>query len=292
MTVLNTEIRSRASAVARQTGARWVAFGAIAIGVVYTLFPVWWMVSNSLKNRLDVFAMPPIWIVTNPSFVNYTQNFSEFRYAQYIFNSAIVALVTTVFSVAVGAMAGYALARFRYPRNMGFHLSFWILSTRMIPPIVTIVPLFIFFHFVGLVNTKTSLIIAYTTFNLPFVVWMMKGYFREIPRELEESAMVDGDTGFGAFWRIVLPLARPGLAATAIFCMILSWNELLFAVILTETASSNTLPMGIAARITQFRIQWGEISAISIVALMPALIVAFILQKHLVRGLSFGAGRV
>ena len=287
-----TEIDSRTSAIARQTGTRWIAYAAIAVGVGYTLFPVLWMVSNSVKTRLDVFTMPPIWIVSNPSLVNYTQNFSEFRYAQYIFNSAVVALVTTIFSVAVGAMAGYALARFRYPGNMKLHLSFWILSTRMIPPIVTIIPLFIFFHFMDLVNTKTSLIIAYTTFNLPFVVWMMRGYFHEIPRELEESAMVDGDTGFGAFWRIVLPLARPGLAATAIFCMILSWNELLFAVILTETASSNTLPMGIASRITQFRIQWGEISAISIVALMPALIVAFVLQKHLVRGLSFGAGRV
>ena len=287
-----TEIDSRTSAIARQTGTRWIAYAAIAVGVGYTLFPVLWMVSNSVKTRLDVFTMPPIWIVSNPSLVNYTQNFSEFRYAQYIFNSAVGALVTTIFSVAVGAMAGYALARFRYPGNMKLHLSFWILSTRMIPPIVTIIPLFIFFHFMDLVNTKTSLIIAYTTFNLPFVVWMMRGYFHEIPRELEESAMVDGDTGFGAFWRIVLPLARPGLAATAIFCMILSWNELLFAVILTETASSNTLPMGIASRITQFRIQWGEISAISIVALMPALIVAFVLQKHLVRGLSFGAGRV
>ena len=287
-----TEIDSRTSAIARQTGTRWIAYAAIAVGVGYTLFPVLWMVSNSVKTRLDVFTMPPIWIVSNPSLVNYTQNFSEFRYAQYIFNSAVVALVTTIFSVAVGAMAGYALARFRYPGNMKLHLSFWILSTRMIPPIVTIIPLFIFFHFMDLVNTKTSLIIAYTTFNLPFVVWMMRGYFHEIPRELEESAMVDGDTGFGAFWRIVLPFARPGLAATAIFCMILSWNELLFAVILTETASSNTLPMGIASRITQFRIQWGEISAISIVALMPALIVAFVLQKHLVRGLSFGAGRV
>ena len=178
-----TEIDSRASAVARQTGTRWVAYGAIAVGLAYTLFPVWWMVSNSLKTRLDVFAMPPIWIVTNPSFVNYTHNFNEFRYAQYIFNSAVVALATTVFSVAVGAMAGYALARFSYPGRLKFHLSFWILSTRMIPPIVTIVPLFIFFHFVDLVNTKTSLIIAYTTFNLPFVVWMMRGYFQKIPRE-------------------------------------------------------------------------------------------------------------
>ena len=120
---------------------------------------------------------------------------------------------------------------------------------------------------------------------------MMKGYFQEIPRELEESAMVDGDTGIGAFWRIVLPLARPGLAATAIFTMILSWNELLFALILTDTPSANTLPIGIAGRVGEYRIEWAEISAIAVVAGLPLIIFAFVLQRHLVRGLSFGAVR-
>ena len=206
-------------------------------------------------------------------------------------NSVIVGAVTTFLSVAIGTLAGYALARFRYPGSMKFHLSFWILSTRMIPPIVTIIPLFIFFVFVGMVNTKISLIIAYTMFNLPFVVWMMKGYFQEIPRELEESAMVDGDTGIGAFFRIVLPLARPGLAATAIFTMILSWNELLFALILTDTPGVNTLPIGMASRVGEYRIEWAEISAIAMVSGLPLIVFAFVLQRHLVRGLSFGAVR-
>ena len=120
---------------------------------------------------------------------------------------------------------------------------------------------------------------------------MMKGYFQEIPRELEESAMVDGDTGFGAFWRVVLPLARPGLAATAIFTMILSWNELLFALILTDTKSAQTLPSAIAGRVGVLHIDWAEISAMGIVALLPLLIAAFAVQRHLVRGLSFGAVR-
>ena len=283
--------RSRANAAARAHGTRWLVVGLLVFGVVYTLFPVLWMLSNSFKNGMAVFEMPPVWIVTDPVTDNYTKAFTTRPYGNYILNSVIVGLLTTALSVAIGSLAGYALARFRYPGSMKFHLSFWILSTRMIPPIVTIIPLFIFFMFFGLVNTRTSLIIAYTGFNLPFVVWMMKGYFQEIPRELEESAMVDGDTGFGAFWRVVLPLARPGLAATAIFTMILSWNELLFALILTDTKSAQTLPSAIAGRVGVLHIDWAEISAMGIVALLPLLIAAFAVQRHLVRGLSFGAVR-
>ena len=283
--------RSRGAAIARERTTRWIIYLAIAVGVIYTLFPILWMLSNSFKTRLDVFSMPPIWIVEEPTIRNYVKNFSDRPYLLFMRNSLIVGLVTTFLSVSIGTLAGYALARFRYPGNMKFHLSFWILSTRMIPPIVTIIPLFIFFMFVGMVNTKTSLIIAYTAFNLPFVVWMMRGYFQEIPRELEESAMVDGDTGFGAFFRIVLPLARPGLVATAIFTMILSWNELLFALILTDTPSVNTLPIGMAGRVGEYRIEWAEISAIAMVSGLPLIVFAFILQRHLVRGLSFGAVR-
>ncbi len=283
--------RTRAYAIARNRSTRWIMTGVLAFGVVYTLFPVMWMLSNSFKNGMAVFEMPPVWIVTDPVTDNYTKAFATRPYANYILNSVIVGLLTTLLSVAIGTLAGYALARFRYPGSMKFHLSFWILSTRMIPPIVTIIPLFIFFMFFDLIDTRTSLIIAYTAFNLPFVVWMMRGYFQEIPRELEESAMVDGDTGFGAFWRIVVPLARPGLAATAIFTMILSWNELLFALILTDTKGAQTLPSAVAGRVGVLHIDWAEISAIGIVALLPLLIASFVVQRHLVRGLSFGAVR-
>ena len=283
--------RARAFAIARNLSSRWIMIGVLAFGVVYTLFPVLWMLSNSFKNGMAVFEMPPVWIVTDPSFSNYVTGFVDRPYGWYMLNSAIVGALTTFLAVSIGTMAGYALARFRYPGTLKFHFSYWILATRMVPPIVTIIPLFIFFNYFGLVDTRTSLVIAYTAFHLPFAVWMMKGYFQEIPRALEESAMIDGDTGFGAFWRIVVPLARPGLAATAIFTMILSWNELLFALILTETSSANTLPIGLAGRIGEFRVQWGEVSAMGIVALVPPIIVAFALQRHLVRGLSFGAVR-
>ena len=169
------------------------------------------------------------------------------------------------------------------------HVSFWILSTRMMPPIVTIIPLFIFFGTLNLLNTKTAVVIAYTAFNLPFVTWMMKSYFQDLPVELEEAAMVDGDTRWGAFIRVALPLARPGLAATAIFSLILAWNEFLLALILTHTERSQTLPIGISGRVTQYTTYWGEISAAGFLASIPIMIFAFIVQRHLVRGLSFGA---
>jgi len=274
---------------ARERAKRWLVYALIAFAIVYTVFPVLWLLVNSFKTRLDMFAMPPIWIVDNPTLYNYVQTFVEREFVTYMFNSLVVALLTTALSLAIGTIAGFALARFRYPANTKFHLSFWILSTRMLPPIVTIMPLYIFFGFFDLLNTKTALVISYTGFNLPFVVWMMRSYFAEIPADLEESAMVDGDTRLGAFWRVILPLARPGLAATSIFCFILSWNELLFALIITETTSANTLPIGIAGRITQYKVEWGEISATGFAACVPIIIFAFIVQRHLVRGLSFGA---
>jgi multiple sugar transport system permease protein len=159
----------------------------------------------------------------------------------------------------------------------------------MMPPIVTIIPLFIFFGTLNMLNTKTAVVIAYTAFNLPFVTWMMKSYFQDLPVELEEAAMVDGDTHWGAFLRVALPLARPGLAATAIFSLILAWNEFLLALILTQTETAMTLPIGISGRVTQYTTYWGEISAAGFLASIPIMIFAFIVQRHLVRGLSFGA---
>ena len=159
----------------------------------------------------------------------------------------------------------------------------------MFPAIVTAVPLFLMMRDLRLLNTKASLIIVYTAFNLPFVVWMMRGFFDEVPRDLEEAALVDGDSRMGALVRVVLPLVAPGLAATAVFCLIVSWNEFLFALVLTQTDASMTLPVGIAGRVTQYEIKWGVMSAAGAVAIVPILVFAMAMQKYLVRGLSLGA---
>lgn len=266
-----------------------LAYVAVLFALFVTLFPIYWIALNSLKFNIDIFAVPPLWFDFTPTLANYDATYNERNFAGFAVNSLIIASASTAISVAFGTMAGYALARFRYPGNAKFHISFWILSTRMMPPIVTIIPLYIFFNFVNLDNTKTAVIIAYTAFNLPFATWMMKSYFQDLPVELEESAMVDGDTRWGAFLRVALPLARPGLAATAIFCLIISWNEFLLALVLTQTEQSQTLPIGIAGRVTQYTTHWGEISAAGFLAALPIMIFALIVQRHLVRGLSFGA---
>ena len=265
------------------------AYAVIALALVFTIFPIYWIALNSFKTSLDIFAVPPVWFDFQPTGMHYFAAFVERPFLVFALNSLAIAVGTTVFSMVFGTMAGYALARFTYWRNVKFHLSFWILSTRMMPPIVTIIPLFIFFGVLDLLNTKTAVIVAYTAFNLPFVIWMMKSYFQELPVELEEAAIVDGDTRWGAFIRIAVPLARPGLAATSIFSLILAWNEMLLALILTETQQSVTLPIGIAGRVTQYTTYWGEISAAGFMASIPIVIFAFIVQRHLVRGLSFGA---
>lgn len=274
---------------ARQTVSAGFAYLAIGLALVWTLFPVYWLALNSFKIDLDIFAVPPVWFDFTPTLKHYIATFIERPFLRYSLNSLIIAVSTTIISLIFGTMAGYALARFAYPGRVRPNLSFWILSTRMMPPIVTIIPLFIFFNYFSLLNTKTAVAIAYTAFNLPFVTWMMKSYFQDLPVELEEAAMVDGDSRWGAFIRVALPLARPGLAATAIFSLILAWNEFLLALILTQTEQSQTLPIGIAGRINQYTTYWGEISAAGTLASVPIMIFAFVVQRHLVRGLSFGA---
>jgi multiple sugar transport system permease protein len=278
----------------RRSGAklqvtRVASYALVFVALLLTLFPIYWIAVNSFKLDLDIFAVPPVWFDFPPTLKHYHAAFVERPFLLFAWNSLVIAVVTTLISLVFGTMAGYALARFKYPGRWKYHISFWILSTRMMPPIVTIVPLFILFNIFHLLNTKTAVIIAYTAFNLPFVTWMMKSYFQDLPVELEEAAIVDGDTRWGAFLRVALPLARPGLAATAIFSLILAWNEFLLALIITQTEQSVTLPVGISGRVTQYTTYWGEISAAGFLACIPIVLFAFVVQRHLVRGLSFGA---
>ena len=262
---------------------------ALGGALIIALAPVYWMLTISLKTEVDQFAIPPKWFSFSPTLQHYTDAFVTRSFGQYLLTSAIVAVVSTLFALVIGTLAAYALTRFRLPYNLDRKLSLWILSTRMFPAIVTAVPLFLMMRDLRLLNTRLALIIVYTAFNLPFVVWMMRGFFAEVPRDLEEAALVDGDSRLGALVRVVLPLVSPGLAATAVFCLIVSWNEFLFALVLTQTDAAMTLPVGIAGRVTQYEIKWGVMSAAGVVAMMPILIFALAMQRYLVRGLSLGA---
>jgi len=257
--------------------------------LLFALAPVYWMLTISLKSDVDQFASPPPWFGFTPTLEHYYDAFVTRGFGQYLLTSAIVSVASTLCALLIGTLAAYALARFELPGRLNRHLSLWILSTRMFPAIVTAVPLFLMMRDLRLLNTRASLIIVYTAFNLPFVVWMMRGFFADLPRDLEEAALVDGDSRLGALVRVVLPLVAPGLAATAVFCLIISWNEFLFALVLTQTDAAMTLPVGIAGRVTQYEIKWGVMSAAAAVALVPILVFALALQKYLVRGLSLGA---
>ena len=260
----------------------------VLFALLVTLAPVYWLVTISFKREIDQFAVPPKWFVFTPTLEHYADAFIARSFGQYLLNSLLVAVSSTICALVIGTLAAYALARFRLPRNLDRQLALWILSTRMFPAIVTAVPLFLIMRDLRLVNTRVALIIVYTGLNLPFVVWMMRGFFAEVPRDLEEAAMVDGDSRMGALVRVVLPLVAPGLAATAVFCLIVSWNEFLFALVLTQTDEAMTLPVGIAGRVTQYGIKWGAMSAAAVVAMVPILAFAMSVQRYLVRGLSLG----
>jgi multiple sugar transport system permease protein len=270
-------------------GGRLLSYGLVVFAVAAALLPVYWMMTISLKREVDQFAVPPKWFAFEPTLTHYRDAFVERSFAQYLVTSAVVAVLSTACALLLGTLAAYGLARFRLPRKLNTRVALWILSTRMFPPIVTAVPLFLLMSDLRLLDTWASLVIVYTAFNLPFVVWMMRGFFREIPRELEEAARVDGDSRLGALRRVILPLVTPGLAATAVFCLIISWNEFLFALTLTQTDNAMTLPVGIAGRVTQYEIEWGVMSAAGVVAMIPILIFALAVQRYLVRGLSLGA---
>jgi multiple sugar transport system permease protein len=271
------------------SGAKLLKYALALVAVLAALAPVYWMITISLKNEVDQFAVPPLWLSFSPTLAHYKDAFLARSFGQYLVTSLIVAVISTVCALAFGTLAAYALTRFRLPHKLDARLALWILSTRMFPPIVTAVPLFLMMRDLRLLDTKASLIIVYTAFNLPFVVWMMRGFFLEVPREMEEAARVDGDSRLGALWRVVLPMVAPGLAATAVFCLIVSWNEFLFALVLTQTDAAMTLPVGIAGRVTQYEIKWGVMSAAGVVAMLPILVFALAVQRYLVRGLSLGA---
>jgi len=261
-----------------------IVYIVIALFLFFFLFPIFWVIITSLKSRVQTFAIPPVWIF-KPTLQSYRAIFTEMQFSHYLLNSAVIAILNTVLVVFTGSLAAYSIARFKTGGN---NLSFWILSIRMIPPIVVAVPLFIALNKLRMIDTHLALILLYTTLNLPLAVWIMRAFLMEIPEELEESAMIDGCSRMQAFWRIVLPLARPGLAATAIFCFIFSWNEFLFALIFTRIVAK-TAPLAMTTLMTEREIYWGNICAGATLVIVPVIVFSLIVQKHIVRGLTFGA---
>lgn len=263
-------------------GAAW----ALGIAVlVLVLSPYVWLASTSFKTRLDALADPPRWLFS-PTFEHYPEVFLRKEYAPLVVNSVVIAIGSTLLSLLLGVPAAYAFARLSFRGKED--LFFFFLTTRMAPAISIVVPMFLLFGWLGLADTRSAVILAHSTFNLSLVVWMMRGFFAEIPPEIDEAAMLDGHSRAGAFARVVLPLAAPGIAATAVLCFILSWNEFLYAFILAAF-ESRTLTVGIPGLVTPHGTLWGQVAAVAVVATVPILIFTALVQRHLVRGLTFGA---
>jgi multiple sugar transport system permease protein len=260
-----------------------VVVAVIVFGVI--LFPPVVLFLTSIKTELDALSFPPKWVFT-PTIKNYAEIFKTSPLVGYALNSLIVASVNTVVCLFLGSMAAYSLARFKF--RGADNIAFWILSIRMMPPVAAIIPIYVLMKNLRILDTPWCLVITYLTFNLPFVVWMLKGFFEDIPREIEESALIDGCSEFGVFRKIALPLVAPGLAATAILAFIFSWNEFLFALILTGTKAV-TLPVGIIGYMKETGINWGYMTAGGILALIPVIIFTILVQRHLVKGLTLGA---
>ncbi len=258
--------------------------GTVAVLAVF-LFPVFYLLLTSIKTQVDAFRFPPVWIF-RPTFANYREVFELYPFARFLVNSLVVASASTLVAVVLGAMAAYALARFTFRRSKD--LAFWILSVRMTPPVAAIIPIFILMRILGLLDTRASLVIAYSTMNLPFAIWLLRGFFQEIPRELDESALVDGCSWFTAFLRVALPLAAPGIVVTAVFVFIFSWNEFLLALILTATRSQ-TLPVAVTGFIRETGIMWGHMAAAGVVIMTPMVLFSLAVQRYMVRGLTMGA---
>ncbi len=260
-------------------------YAVIVLGALFSLFPIYVMITTSLKHRTDAFSIPPKWLFV-PTLKNYIHVLYSQNFFQYFMNSLIIALTATLFSVMLGALGGYALARYRFMGKGVVEVGTLLL--RMIAPVVLVIPIFILWNQVGLVNSRTGLIITYIALNLPFNIWVLRTFIAEIPLELEEAALIDGCSEWGIFYKIILPLIAPGLAVAGIFTFRISWNEFILSMVLTNRYT-RTLPVAVSLYLTDHGIEWGQITAIATIIAVPAFIFTFTAAKSLIMGMTAGA---
>ena len=264
----------------------WAGLGLVTL---FALGPFVWIFLASIKTRTELYAIPIQYLPTHPTFEHYVEAWTSplTPFSRFCANSLWVSSVTTVATIMISTLAGYALARFRFMGKRNLMLIF--LATQMFPAVLLIAPLLSQWHALGLIDTYQALIYSNFSFTVPFTVWMLVGYFESIPRELEESAMIDGSGRFGALIRIIVPLAAPGIAATAIFAFVSSWHELIFATTFTTATQMRTLSSGLLYMVGQFEVEWGKLGAAVMISTIPLAILFVFVQKHLIRGLTAGA---
>ncbi len=270
----------------KNTGSKIILYILLLVVLLWTIVPIGWMLLSSFKSTTDVLSTTPL-VVFKPTLANYSSLFfGGNNLLSYMRSSVLAAGISTIIATTLGCFAGYGLARSNFRGKR--HLAFWIISTRMAPIAAVILPFFIGFTFLHLINTIWALIIAYLSFNLPFAIWIMNAFFADLPPGIEEAARVDGATRFQTFWRIALPLTAPGIVTTAILCLVFAWNDYAFAVTFTGPGSQ-TLPVAASQLITQTGVNWGQLTAIGTVVALPMVVVGLAVRRYLVRGLTLGA---
>jgi multiple sugar transport system permease protein len=264
-----------------------VTSATIAILIVlFAMFPILWTALTSLKREADIVTTTIQYLPAHPSFENYRTLWERSDYPRLLRNSAIVTVMTVAMSLVIGIFAGYSISRYRFRGRGG--LMIFYLVIRMFPFTLLLIPLFIMLRSLGLFDSHFGLALTYTTFLLPLCIWILKGFFDAIPPDLEEASRVDGSTRLGALFRIVLPLVRPGIAATTVFIAIGAWNEYLWALLLTTASGARTWPVGLQLMVGEFQMPWGVLSASGIVSIIPIMIGFAFVQRALVSGLMTG----
>lgn len=266
----------------RSSGVLWTSIAVVY--AIVTLFPIFWMATMMVKPNAAMFARPTVWLFT-PTLEHFDSVIAK-GFAWSLLTSFVLCAISTALVVLIGTPAAYAFARFEMRAKDDLFL--FILATRMAPPVCMVIPFYFIFSKIGLLDTFTGLTLAYMTFNLSFYVWVLRSFCRDLPVELEEAATLEGWSRPQVFLRLVLPLLRNGVVATAVLCFIFAWNEFLFAFMLGGKAVQ-TLPVSIPKLITSQGVRWGEMAVVGVAALAPVLTVVFLLQRHIIRGLTLGA---
>jgi multiple sugar transport system permease protein len=272
----------------RSFGAPILLYLAAALVAALAVLPFYWLVSTSIKPANQVATNPPILFPTSITLQNYVDVFKSEDITRFALNSVVISISSTALTVFIGSLAAYSLAKTYLPYRLRHLLLLWILVTRIFPPVTTAIPYFVVLRTLQISDTYQALIVTYVSYGLPFVIWLMLGFFQDMPPDIEEAAIVDGCSLWQRFRLVVLPLALPGLAVTAIFAFVFAWNEFLYASILTSF-NAKTLPVVISGYISDKFLRWGEMSALGTAMVLPVVVCSAFIQRYLVRGLTFGA---
>jgi multiple sugar transport system permease protein len=272
------------------TGARrllkWVGNGLLVVLLVWTLVPFYWMVVTSLKKDKEIYGFEATLVPRQPTLANYVRLFATTPFVKYVRNSTIIAVGTTVFSLVFGCLGAYALARLRFP-GRGL-IARGLVVTYLVPPSLLFIPLFAVMSTLSLIDTHQGLVLAYLGFSVPFATWLLMGYFRSVPIELEEAALVDGCTRLGSLIRVILPMSLPALAVVAFFAFTQSWNEFLYANVFVNSVEVRTITTGLTLFVVEDVFFWGPMMGASFLSALPPLLLYLIFQRWVVKGLTLG----